>query len=278
MIPQYNWARIRLKILMNMRDEHVPLFSTDFNQFTGNPAVMGSSPCFDQKLFRAFAKADKTEGSPLSLFSALCDFFSEFFLLQRVPFDIFDLLQQTRVSKSPKGFPLYIFRHYETDTIFYSIQNFNVISRVKRFFRLFDDISIPLNLTILRFTKDEGEVRKEALAFVSVRDIRTSEAFSGHERHPCGALKRRLLYPQHIQKSLRVLSLRCTADFRRSRFVDVISEVNSVSLRSSRFKKQRSYVPPLVETASTFYMLQACMQGNFFKNLENSVCIRWYIL
>ena len=195
-----------------MRDEQVLLFSTDFNQLTGNPAFMGSSPCFDQKLFRAFAKVDNTEGSPLSLFFGTVRLFSNFSLLQRVPFDIFDLLQQTRVSKSPKGFPLYTFRHYElfqqihflpkikfsqkfsTDTIFYSIQNFNVISRVKRFFRLFDDISIPLNLTILRFTKDEEEVRKEALAFVSVRDIRTSEAFSGHERHPCGVLERRLFH------------------------------------------------------------------------------------
>ena len=28
----------------------------------------------------------------------------------------------------------------------------------------------------------------------------------------------------------------------------------------------------LVDTAGTFYMLQACMQGNFLKNLENSDC------
>ena len=59
---------------------YVPLFSTDFTRFTVNPAVTGSSPCFSQKLFRAFAKADETEGPlfQLQLFSALCDFFRIF--------------------------------------------------------------------------------------------------------------------------------------------------------------------------------------------------------
>ena len=56
---------------------YVPLLSTDFTRFTVNPAITGSSPCFSQKLFRAFAKADGTEGSPL--FSALCDHFLRFF-------------------------------------------------------------------------------------------------------------------------------------------------------------------------------------------------------
>ena len=53
---------------------YVPLCSTTFTLFTVNPAVTGSSPCFSQNLFRVFAKADETEGSPLSIFSALCDF------------------------------------------------------------------------------------------------------------------------------------------------------------------------------------------------------------
>ena len=39
---------------------YAPLFSTDFNRFRA--AVAGSSPCFSQKLFRAFAKPDETEG------------------------------------------------------------------------------------------------------------------------------------------------------------------------------------------------------------------------
>ena len=41
---------------------YVSLFSSDFTRFTVNPAVTGSSPCFGQKLFRALAKADETEG------------------------------------------------------------------------------------------------------------------------------------------------------------------------------------------------------------------------
>ena len=46
-------------------------------------------------------------------FSALCDF-SIFFHLQRAPpSSFFDILQQTKVPKSPKGLPFYVFRHYE---------------------------------------------------------------------------------------------------------------------------------------------------------------------
>ena len=37
-----------------------------------NPAVTGPSPCFSQKLFRAFAKVDETEGSHLSIFFRHC--------------------------------------------------------------------------------------------------------------------------------------------------------------------------------------------------------------
>ena len=54
------------------------LFSTDLTRFTMNPAVTGSSPCFSQKLFRAFSKADETEGSPLSIFFRHCATFFAF--------------------------------------------------------------------------------------------------------------------------------------------------------------------------------------------------------
>ena len=64
---------------------YVPLFSTDFTRFTVNPAVTGSSPCFSQKLFRAFTKAEETEGSPLSIFFSTVRFFFRIFSLQRVP-------------------------------------------------------------------------------------------------------------------------------------------------------------------------------------------------
>ena len=81
-------------------------------RFTVNPAVTGSSPCFSQKLFRA-------------ILSALCDSFNffgtvplflEIFLSPKgyTPFKFFDILQQTEVSKSPKGPPFLVFRNYET--------------------------------------------------------------------------------------------------------------------------------------------------------------------
>ena len=92
---------------------YVPLLSADFSRFTVNPAVTGSSPRFSQKLFRAFAKPDETEGSPF--FGTVRLFFPNFFCLHRVPpSKFFDILQQTKVPKSPKGLPFYICRHYET--------------------------------------------------------------------------------------------------------------------------------------------------------------------
>ena len=71
---------------------YVPLFSTDFTRFTANPAVTDSSPCFSQKLFRAFAKADQTEGSPLSIFFGTMRLFFHFFsvLPSKGPFNFFD--------------------------------------------------------------------------------------------------------------------------------------------------------------------------------------------
>ena len=68
--------------------------------------VTSSSPCFGQKLFRAFPKAEDTEGSrPLfQFFPALCYFFLEnSFSFKGSPFNFFDILQQTGLSTSPKG-------------------------------------------------------------------------------------------------------------------------------------------------------------------------------
>ena len=80
---------------------NVPLFSTDFIRFTVNPAVTGSSPCFNQKLFRAFAKADETEWSvpSFNFFSTLCDF-SKFFCLQRVPPSSFSFCSKLKCQKA----------------------------------------------------------------------------------------------------------------------------------------------------------------------------------
>ena len=113
-------------------------FSVDFNRFRRNRVVAGSSPCFIQKLFRAFAIVDQTEGSP---------------------FIFFDNMHQTEVLKSPKGLPIYIFRHSETFKIlifrlkigflniytqiifFTTIRYFDVTAAVKRYIRIFDVIS-----------------------------------------------------------------------------------------------------------------------------------------
>ena len=47
---------------------------------------------------------------PFEFFSALCDFFSNFLLSPNgPPFKFFDILQQTEVSKSPKGPPSLVF-------------------------------------------------------------------------------------------------------------------------------------------------------------------------
>ena len=65
------------------------LISTDFNRFTGNPAATGSSPCCSQKLFRAFAKADETEGFlPSFNFFGIVRLFLSFFTLKG-PFSFF---------------------------------------------------------------------------------------------------------------------------------------------------------------------------------------------
>ena len=42
---------------------YVSLYSTDFYRFRGNSAIAGSSPCFSQKLFCAFAKPESAKGS-----------------------------------------------------------------------------------------------------------------------------------------------------------------------------------------------------------------------
>ena len=38
----------------------------------------------------------------------------------------------------------------------------------------------------MRFTQEEAEVQKQPLSIDPARYIRTSEAFSEHERHPLG--------------------------------------------------------------------------------------------
>ena len=60
-------------------------------------------------------------------FSALCDFFSIFFAFKGSHLQVFfDILQQTKVPKSPKGLPFYVFRHYET------VFSFSVFEKLKK--------------------------------------------------------------------------------------------------------------------------------------------------
>ena len=84
---------------------YVPLFSTDFIRFTVNPAVTGSSPCFSQKLFRfrAFAKADETEGSPRPIFFGTVGFFFEFLLSPKGPRSIISIFcNKLDFQKAPR--------------------------------------------------------------------------------------------------------------------------------------------------------------------------------
>ena len=45
-------------------------------------------------------------------------FFEIFFVSEGSPFKVFDILQQIEDSKSPKGLPFQVFRHYETGSKF----------------------------------------------------------------------------------------------------------------------------------------------------------------
>ena len=86
-------------------------------------------------IFNVRYKTGRTTGSPFDFFSALCDFFSIFLSPKGPPFKIFDILQQTEDSKSPKGLPFLLFRHYETVSKF----SFSVFFRnyFKKFFECF---------------------------------------------------------------------------------------------------------------------------------------------
>ena len=120
----------------------------------------------------------------------MCDFFSKFFSRQGHPLKFFDILQQTEVSKSPKGLPFKFFgtmrrfqnSHFSFSKIFYSLQR------------------VPLHFfDILQQT--------------------------GLSKSPKGPSFYNL-------KTLRFLSLRYSADFRRSRLVwtnfGYISEISVI--------------------------------------------------
>ena len=63
-------------------------------------------------------KLDGTTGSTFDFFRLCATLFSKLFLSPKgTPFKCFDTLQQTEVSKSPKGLPFLVFRLFETVSI-----------------------------------------------------------------------------------------------------------------------------------------------------------------
>ena len=57
-------------VFFRQTTELLSVFGTEVNQFRGNPAVTGSSPCYSQKLFRAIHLQNRTrlKGLPFQFF------------------------------------------------------------------------------------------------------------------------------------------------------------------------------------------------------------------
>ena len=179
-------------------------FCTDFTRFTVNPAVTGLSPCFSQKLFRAFANADETDWRVPFHFFRHCVTFSIFFCIQRVPpSSFFDNLQQRKVPKSPKGVTFYVFRHYET------VQN----SHFSFFFR--------------KFRKKNRIFLVYKASPFNFFDILQLTGFSKSSKSP----------PFTGLKFLRFLSLRRSADFRRVPvlFSGIVGSIYPINLTVSDY-------------------------------------------
>ena len=72
-------------------------------------------PPFVYSIFNVRYKTGRDYWVPPLNFFRHCDFLSNFLLSPNgPPFKFFDILQQTEVSKSPKGPPFLVFRHCET--------------------------------------------------------------------------------------------------------------------------------------------------------------------
>ena len=71
--------------------------------FRGNAAVTGSSPCFSQKLFRAFAKLGVSEGFLCRFFFGTVRFFCGMFLSTKVPLRFFFIFcNKLEFQKAPR--------------------------------------------------------------------------------------------------------------------------------------------------------------------------------
>ena len=123
-------------------------------------------------------------------------FFEFSFVAKRSPFKFFDILQQTEVSKSPKGLPFQIFRHYET----FKILIFFPKISTKKFSNFFKCLQRPSFIFLI---------------FCNKLDFRKAE----------------IVPPFTILKTLRFLSLRYSADFRRSRLVFYPHELTKIVLK-----------------------------------------------
>ena len=137
-------------------------------------------------------------------------FYRESSMSSKSPPSFFDILQQNGCLKIPKGRPSCIFRHYET------AQTSQAVPFVPaRYIRSFHVLSEVIYVLLRRKRRIE-----KSFAFVSARYIRTSEAFSEHERHPLDFLKPfSEFFITCIFLILRFLRFRYSADFRRSRLV-----------------------------------------------------------
>ena len=123
--------------------------------------------------------------------------------------------------KNLKVSPFRFFRHYETvQSSHFSSDRFsqyistNIFFRYSPiFWRTIRSKALYPNFwryvqTILRFSKEETEVRKQALLFAPARYIRISEAFSEPQMHSLGVSKLcvfRRRHPGRILKTLRFL-------------------------------------------------------------------------
>ena len=109
---------------------NVQLLITVLNYWTGAFRIVQRVPPFKYSIFIVRYKRRNYRVPPLSFFGTVRIFYRNFFLSPKSPpFTFFDILQQIEVSKSPKGLPFQVFRHYETGSSFLFF-DFSFFSRI----------------------------------------------------------------------------------------------------------------------------------------------------
>ena len=105
-------------------------------------------PSFVYSIFNVIQNRTGLQGPPLNFFRHCATFFSKFLLSPNgPPFKFFDILQQTEVSKSPKGPPSLVFG---TVRLF---QNFH-FSFFRKFFQKFSEFFLSPSLLLIFFATD----------------------------------------------------------------------------------------------------------------------------